>query len=172
MAKRRLSLRKAGVLASDRSAARPLAADAARLESFVGYNLRRAAARQRERFRSVFEPYDIRPVQLTVLTLLNDNGPLRQSALGRALDIKRANVVTLLSELEDRKLILRRMSETDRRAYVVALTAQGERLTRNLLALHAELEADLARAFGRAELEQLVLLLRVFRTVDSNPKLR
>jgi DNA-binding MarR family transcriptional regulator len=172
MAKRRVSLRKAGVLAPDRSAARPLAADAARLESFVGYNLRRAAAKQRERFRSVFEPYDIRPVQLTVLTLLNDNGPLRQSALGRALNIERANVVTLLSELEDRKLILRRMSETDRRAYVVALTAQGEKLTRKLLALHAELEADLARAFGRAELEQLVLLLRVFRTVDSNPKLR
>lgn len=172
MAKRRVGLRKAGVLASDRSAARPLAADAARLESFVGYNLRRAAAKQRERFRSVFEPYDIRPVQLTVLTLLNDNGPLRQSALGRALDIKRANVVTLLSELEDRKVILRRMSETDRRAYVVGLTAQGEKLTRKLLALHAELEADLARALGQAELEQLVLLLRVFRTVDSNPKLR
>lgn len=172
MVKRRVSLRNAGASASDRSAAGPLAADAARLESFVGYNLRRAAARQRERFRSVFEPYDIRPVQLTVLTLLSDNGPLRQSALGNALEMKRANVVTLLSELEARDLIARKPSEGDRRSYVVALTPHGDKLTSKLLALHAELEADLASALGRAELEQLVRLLRAFRTVESNPKLR
>ena len=61
--------------------------DASLLNTFVGYNLRRAAAKQRERFRSVFEAYDIRPVQLTALTLLLDSMPLRQSALGKALEI-------------------------------------------------------------------------------------
>jgi len=56
--------------------------DASLLNTFVGYNLRRAAAKQRERFRSVFDAYDIRPVQLTILTLLLENMPLRQSELG------------------------------------------------------------------------------------------
>jgi DNA-binding MarR family transcriptional regulator len=146
--------------------------DDTQLDSFVGYNLRRAAAKQRERFRSVFEPYDIRPVQLTVLTLLNDNTQMRQAALGKALEIKRANVVTLLAELEQRGLIERRLSSTDRRSYVVELTEHGLELTRELLTLHAKLEADLARALGRTELKSLVTALRAFRGVDSKPKLR
>jgi len=44
-------------------------------------------------------------VQLSVLGLIFNNPRLKQADLGRALDIKRANVVTLLDELEDRKLI-------------------------------------------------------------------
>jgi DNA-binding MarR family transcriptional regulator len=146
--------------------------DDTRLDSFVGYNLRRAAAKQRERFRSVFEPYDIRPVQLTVLALLSDNTPMRQAALGKALEIKRANVVTLLAELEQRGFIERRLSSNDRRSYVVELTPHGQALTREMLALHAKLEADLARALGRTELKLLVTALRAFRAVDSSPKLR
>lgn len=149
-----------------------LGVDSARLETFVGYNLRRAAAKQRERFRSVFGPYDIRPVQLTVLALLDANASLRQAAIGKALDMKRANVVTLLSELEARALVVRKPSKDDRRSQIVSLTASGKALTAKLLALHAKLEADLARALGQAELERLVELLRAFRTVASEPRLR
>lgn len=145
--------------------------DASLLESFVGYNLRRAAAKQRERFRAVFEPYDIRPVQLTVLTLILNNMPVRQAALGKALDIKRANVVTLLDELQERALILRQPASDDRRSHELYLTASGRRLTKKLLTMHANLEKDLARALGSEQLESLVALLRAFRTVDSRPKL-
>lgn len=145
--------------------------DDTRLESFVGYNLRRAAAKQRERFRSVFASYDIRPVQLTVLTLLQDNRSVRQAELGRALEMKPANVVTLLAELEERGLVARRPSTGDRRSYVVKLTARGRKLTHELLELHALLEADLASALGQAELAQLVSALRAFRRVDSSPML-
>jgi DNA-binding MarR family transcriptional regulator len=97
---------------------------------------------------------------------------MRQAALGKALEIKRANVVTLLAELEQRGLIERRLSSTDRRSYVVELTEHGLELTRELLTLHAKLEADLARALGRTELKSLVTALRAFRGVDSKPKLR
>ena len=140
--------------------------------TFVGYNLRRAAAKQRERFRSVFEAYDIRPVQLTVLTLLLDNMPLPQAALGKALDIKRANVVTLLDQLENRGLIMRQRASNDRRSQVLYLTQTGKALTTKLLSLHSKLEQDLANALGEAELEKLVELLRAFRSVESKPKIR
>lgn len=150
----------------------PLEVDSSLLESFVGYNLRRAAARQRERFRSVFGPYDIRPVQLTVLALINNNMPLHQAELGKALDIKRPNVVTLLAELEERGLVTRQPSASDRRSQVVYLTDAGKALTTKLLGLHAELEADLARSIGQRELGELVKHLRAFRQVASEPKLR
>lgn len=151
---------------------RRLEANVSLIESFVGYNLRRAAAKQRERFQSVFGPYDIRPSQLTILAIIQRNSPLGQSALGKALEIKRANVATLLDELRERGLIKRQTADNDRRAYELLLTAKGEKLTTRLMALHAELENDLVDALGQDELETLVGLLRKFRSLDSEPKLR
>jgi DNA-binding MarR family transcriptional regulator len=142
------------------------------LNSFVGYNLRRAAARQRERFRCVFEPYDIRPVQLSALMLLLDSTPMSQTDLGRALDIKRANVVTLLHQLENRGLVVRKPSSSDRRAHILYLTPSGKALTNKLVALHEKLEEDLARSLGPERLDALVELLRTFRSVGAKPKLR
>lgn len=141
------------------------------IDSLVGYNLRRAAARQRERFKNVFSPYDIRPVQLTALTIILQNDSLGQSALGKALDMKRANVVKLLDELQERGLIERKLSTRDRRAYDVHLTRKGGELTRELLSLHQKLEANLALSLGCDELKELVKLLRKFRTVDPTPDL-
>jgi len=145
--------------------------DMSLIDSLVGYNLRRAAARQRERFRNVFSPYDIRPVQLTALTVILHNDRLGQSSLGKALDVKRANVVKLLDELQERGLIERKPSVRDRRAYDVHLTPKGRKLTRELLAVHEKLEADLARSLGSDALKRLVKLLREFRSVDPEPDL-
>lgn len=149
----------------------PDAIDMSLIDSLVGYNLRRAATRQRERFRNVFSPYDIRPVQLTALTVILHNDGLTQSALGKAMDIKRANVVKLLDELQHRGMIEREPSARDRRAYELRLTPSGRELTRKLLAIHEKLEANLALSLGSDELEQLVKLLRKFRSVDSAPDL-
>jgi DNA-binding MarR family transcriptional regulator len=135
------------------------------LDSLVGYNLRRAAAHQRERFREAFAPYDVRPVQLTALIVIFHNDRLGQSALGKLLGMKRANVVKLLDELQERGLIRRKQSKNDRRAYNVHLTAKGKRLTEELLAVHEKLEGDLAQSFGVDELRELVDLLRRFREV-------
>jgi len=146
--------------------------DASQVDAFVGYNLRRAAAKQRERFRWVFEAYDIRPVQLTALTLLLDNAPLGQAALGKALEIKRANVVTLLDQLENRGLIMRQRAANDRRSHVLYLTQAGRTLTTKLLSLHSKLEQDLANTLGETEFKKLVELLRAFRSVESKPKIR
>jgi DNA-binding MarR family transcriptional regulator len=145
--------------------------DTSFLDSVVGYNLRRAAAKQRERFRSIFGPHDIRPVQLTVLTLIKFNMSLKQSDLGKALEMKRANVVTLLDELQQRGLIERRRSKGDRRSYELSLTTAGSRFTTRMLDLHAKLEGDLANSYGQDALGDLVALLRQFRNVDTTPDL-
>jgi DNA-binding MarR family transcriptional regulator len=120
----------------------------------------------------VFSEFDVRPVLLTTLTLISRNEPIRQSALGKALEMKRANVVTLLDELQQRVLIRRVPALDDRRSYVVELTDKGRKFTGEMLALHARLEADLARSFGEAELKELVHLLAKFRNVSAAPKLR
>ena len=141
------------------------------LDDLLGYNLRRAHGVQRQRFNSVFAPYRIRPVQLSILGLMYEAPKLKQAELGRALDIKRANVVTLLRELENRNLITRRRTRADRRSHVLHLTPAGKKLTQELLDLHARLEADLGERLGARDREQLLRLLKKFRRLQKAPYL-
>lgn len=138
------------------------------IDSMVGYNLRRAATRQRERFRNAFSPYEIRPVQLTALTVILNNDGLGQSPLGKALDIKRANVVKLLDELQERGLIERRPSIRDRRAYKVHLTPKGRDMTRKILDIHKKLEANLALSLRTRRRAAVQAAMRSIRPAPSS----
>jgi DNA-binding MarR family transcriptional regulator len=141
------------------------------LEDLVGYNLRRAHGVQRQRFMAVFAPYRIRPVQLSILGLIHENPRIKQAELGRKLDIKRANIVTLLDDLERRKLIERRPARSDRRSHVLQATPAGRKLTTELLVLHKRLEANLAEHLGASERDQLLRLLKKFRQLQTEPYL-
>jgi len=136
------------------------------LDHLVGYSLRRALGVQMQRFSSVFGPLNIRPVQYTILGLIYHNPEIRQAALGKALHIERANIVTLLAELEERGLVTRHTAAGDRRSRVVHLTPAGEKLTRRLLHLHELLERDLEAHLGPKEREELLRLLAAFRRLD------
>jgi DNA-binding MarR family transcriptional regulator len=138
-------------------------------EGLVGYNLRRAYAVHMQRFTAVFGKLNIRPVQFTLLGHLYNNPGLNQSQMGRALDIQRANLVTLLDELEQRGLVRREMSKDDRRSRVLSLTADGKRLTDKIFRLSALMEQDLDNQVGKEQRLKLVELLRAVRSLDPNP---
>jgi DNA-binding MarR family transcriptional regulator len=131
----------------------------------VGYNLRRAHAIQRKRFADAFKAHNIRPVQLSMLGLIYKNPDLQPSELGRVLDIKRANIVPLIDELQERKLVERKQSSDDGRFRVLALTRKGQQLTRKLIDRHDALENDLARQLGPNNRKQLLKLLMAFRKI-------
>jgi DNA-binding MarR family transcriptional regulator len=147
----------------------PAEAEQLGLEDLLGYNLRRAHHVQRSRFQYVFAPHRIRPVQLSILGLLYQKSPLKQSELSRAIDVKPANIVALLDELERRQVIVRRPASTDRRSYAVQLTPAGRKVTRELIRLHQRLEQDLAAHLGQDGYQELLRLLRKLRTADVAP---
>jgi DNA-binding MarR family transcriptional regulator len=137
----------------------------------MGYNLRRAHGVQKQRFSAVFGPVGIRPVTLTALGTIYENPGITQADLGKKLNIKRANMVPVMAELEGRGLIARRPSDNDRRAHLVALTPAGTKLTLKLLNMHRRLEDDLARELGQRERDQLLQLLKRFRKLATQPEL-
>lgn len=141
------------------------------LNDIVGYNLRRAHGVQRQRFAHVFGPLGIRPVLLSILGLIYQQTPVLQSELGRQLAIKRANIVPLLDELEERGLLKRRPADTDRRAYLLELTPAGRKLTVKLVELHAALERDMLEHMGVRERDQLLQLLKKFLALNPEPDL-
>jgi len=141
------------------------------LEDLMGYNLRRAHGVQKARFAAVFGPHGVRPVTLSVLGAIHESGGIKQSDLGRELNIKRANMVPLMTELEGRGFIARSSCADDRRAHVVTLTPAGRKFTVEMLDLHKRLEDDLARALGVRERDQLLALLKKFRRLAPEPDL-
>ncbi len=137
----------------------------------MGYNLRRAHGVQKQRFAAVFGPVGIRTVTLTALGTIYDHPGITQADLGKKLNIKRANMVPVMAELERRGLIARRPSDNDRRAHLVALTPAGTKLTLKLLDMHRRLENDVARELGQHERDQLLKLLKRFRKLATQPEL-
>jgi DNA-binding MarR family transcriptional regulator len=132
------------------------------IESSIGYHLRRAQVAEFQAFAGVFAAYEIRPVQYAILAILHDNPGVKQTQLGEALSIKRANQVALIDELEERGLVARRHRADDRRSHALHLTAAGKKLTKKLIELHAQHETRIAGQLGAKEREQLLSLLKQF----------
>jgi DNA-binding MarR family transcriptional regulator len=70
-------------------------------------------------------PDALRPRHLVLLTLLRDRGATNQQGLAEALGLDPSNVVGLLNELEDRRLVTRRRDPADRRRHIVELSELG-----------------------------------------------
>jgi DNA-binding MarR family transcriptional regulator len=116
------------------------------------------ARRMRVQGEEVLEPLGLRPRHLLTLTILRDHGGSQQ-ALAGVLHIDRTNLVGLLNELEDNRLIERRRSPEDRRRHVVELTQRGhETLAHAEMALAAA-ENVVLTALSHAERESLFQLL-------------
>jgi DNA-binding MarR family transcriptional regulator len=76
--------------------------------------------------------------------------------LASATGLSRSGVSRVLDRLEERQLILRRISETDRRLVVVGLTGAGADLLQNVLAtFEFSAETDIARGLTSEELDWL-----------------
>jgi DNA-binding MarR family transcriptional regulator len=92
-------------------------------------------------------PGGLRPRHLIALKLLRDQGLTSQHALAESLSLDPSNVVGLLNELEERRLITRRRDPEDRRRHFVEVSPLGEE------------ELDLANARLKGVEEELLIAL-------------
>ncbi len=110
-----------------KAAKRPHISDAT-LRGLVGYNMKRAFMVISADLARTLEPFDLRMLTFTALTLIADNPGLSQSQLAQAMQVERPNLVVIVDELETRGLITRDRVPTDRRTYALRITAEGARL--------------------------------------------
>jgi DNA-binding MarR family transcriptional regulator len=140
--------------------------DLAYLGDHIGYVVRRAQLAIFKDFIQTLAPVDIRPAQYSVLIVIAQNPGLTQAELGRALAIKRANLVGMLNELERRKLARRVASPSDRRSHALHLTPHGRQMLDRFHKLALEHEARATRTLDPAEKRTLLELLdRVVRSL-------
>jgi DNA-binding MarR family transcriptional regulator len=72
-------------------------------------------------------PGGLRPRHLIALKLLHEHGAVGQQALAETLSLDPSNVVGLLNDLEERRLITRRRDSEDRRRHIVEVSSLGEK---------------------------------------------
>lgn len=139
--------------------------DTSYLETLLGYNARRAALSVIAVFLERMEPYGLRPVDFSVLTLIAHNPGITSRQICTALDILPPNLVGMIKCLDKRGLIERRAHPTDRRAQGLHVSAIGKRLQSEAQTTATQLEQDVSKTLTAGELQTLNHLLRkVYRT--------
>jgi DNA-binding MarR family transcriptional regulator len=130
------------------------------LPELIGYVLRRAQLVVFQDFFAAFTPFDIRPAQFSVLTVIERNPGLTQSQVAEALGIKRTNFVGMLDALEARGLTERRQAAGDKRSYALYLTAEGSALMRKLKPVLKAHESRMIAKVGEEGRATLIGLLQ------------
>jgi DNA-binding MarR family transcriptional regulator len=116
------------------------------------------------RWKAHLAPLGLDPRQVMVLRRLAGDEGRSQQALGGALQIPPSRMVALVDALEQRGLLLRRPSPSDRRVRTLHLTKEGRRLLGEIMELSVEHEQQLCRGLQPAEREQLLTLLNRLAT--------
>jgi DNA-binding MarR family transcriptional regulator len=129
------------------------------LTGLSGFMLRLAQLAVFSDFIAACNRFDMRPAQYSVLTLIENNPGINQTELSGALAIKRANLVALIDELEQRGLAQRRRAARDRRAFGMFLTDRGAALMPQVHAVVRAHDRRVTRRLGKGGRDQLLALL-------------
>jgi DNA-binding MarR family transcriptional regulator len=147
------------------NAARPTPArrgsdiDLGDLPQHIGYIVRRAQVAIFQHIIRAMAPLNVRPGQFSVLMVIEANPGLKQTAISEALGIRRANLVSLVGELERRGWVQRAAVTGDRRAQGLRLTSRGRAALARLKVLAARHERRVTRTISAREKRDLLRLL-------------
>jgi DNA-binding MarR family transcriptional regulator len=115
-----------------------------------------AAARYAQRVARL----DLSPAHTGILRLAARQPGLSQQTLSTLLKVLPSKIVSLVDDLENRSLLQRRRSPTDRRNYALQLTDQGHQTMAEIRTIAREHDRDITAALTPDERRQLATLLR------------
>ncbi len=130
------------------------------LHHILGYQLAQAAIATTGVFgREVGRPLELRPVEFTILALIDENPGVSAKQLSRALALAAPNITVWIDRLEGRQLIERERSAMDRRAQHIRTTKKGAALARSATQRILDGERQNFDALSPAERAMLIELL-------------
>lgn len=137
------------------------------LLEFPGYLMRRASVTFLADLNERLAALELRHTDSSLLQLIRANPGIRQSDAGRALEIKRANMVPLIARLEKRGLIER--TPIDGRSQAINLSRSGRALAKKALAVVRSTEqALLNKVPSDLRPSVLPILLALWRGEDAS----
>lgn len=134
--------------------------DTSYLETLIGYNARRAALSIIDLFLRRMEPFGVRIVDFSVLSLIRHNPGITSRQLCASLGLLPPNLVNMLQQLEQRQLVERRPHPTDGRAVSLHLTAHGHDMMQEAETTAYQLEIEATSALTDTQRSTLRRLLK------------
>lgn len=132
-----------------------------RIHNLLGYRLAQATILTTEVFvRLVGKPLDLRPVEFTILQLIDENPAATATKVAKALAITVPGVTIWLDRLEERGLISRERSGTDRRTQHLYPTEKGKALVGSAVEQLLEGDRELLSPLSLGERHLLLELLQ------------
>jgi DNA-binding MarR family transcriptional regulator len=131
----------------------------------LGFLVRRLHHLLSQRVADAFVPYGLRPGSLTMMALISANPGYSQVELSRIGNLDKSAIVMIVDELEKRGLAIRGRSSSDRRRNSLFLTAQGEKLMKEMHQIAMTTEQPLRDGLSVEEYDQLFELLEKARTI-------
>lgn len=127
--------------------------------SALAFLLSQVGAHAAARFAERLEPLGLTPPQAGILGVIKHANGLSQQALGERLGVFPSRLVAMLDELEERGLVERRDSPTDRRSYALYLTKAGRAALEQIARVGRDHQDALCAALDESERAQLADLL-------------
>lgn len=137
------------------------------LETLLGYQLRRASNVMMADLGSRLQAIGLRPVEASILTLIDANPGCTQSDLGRSLGIQRANMVPLMVGLTKAGLVDR--APVGGRSQALRLTRTGMERVETVRAIIEAHEGRFLRLFAPELREATLEILRSIRQEGEGP---
>jgi len=135
--------------------------DQSPMKHLLGYAVAQARVTTTRAFvEAIGEPLDLRPTEFSLLMLLLANPSVTQKELAAALNLNAPNLTLLVARMEERKLVQRERSDTDRRAQYVRLSAPGRTLAERARKVSLAMEAPIRTRYSDAEWAILLELLQ------------
>ena len=117
--------------------------------------------------RETFRAHDLTSGQFGVLEALYHLGPMHQGTLGEKLLQSKGNISTIITNLEDRGLVVRRRDEDDRRYVSVHLTDDGKCLIADIFPAHVQRIQETFSVLDDDEIEELGRLCKKLGTAHA-----
>lgn len=138
------------------------------MKNSVGYLVRRTSNLMLPQLEELFADESLTFSQWTVLMALREWGHSTSAELARDICHDAGSLTRILDELEQRDLIARMRSETDRRVVSLSMTPQGLALVETLLPRVVAHWNELLGDFSHLEIKQLIkLLTRLTQTAEG-----
>ena len=128
----------------------------------IGMLLYRAHRLARAHANDAARPAGIELQHAGVLSTVRAGGVRSQREVGAALGVDKSTLVRIVDDLERRNLLRRRRSPSDRRAYELVITEEGERRLDEADALFGAAMTGLLKVFDDADRRRLHELLSRF----------
>jgi DNA-binding MarR family transcriptional regulator len=134
--------------------------DTSYLQTLLGYNARRAALTIIEGFLERMAEFGLRPVDFSVMSVIQHNPGVTSRQLCAALNLLPPNLVGLVQSLEARGLIHRLPHPTDGRAMGLHPTAEGKALMEQAEQAATDLEIERSSRLSASQRKTLLDLLQ------------